>query len=217
MNVLLGAGLSYLFGSTPTAYLIFKRKKGGDIRKYGYKNMGTLNIYHLLGPFHAFITFLVDAVKGAVPIWIAQSLEINGSGMILCSLMAIAGHNWPIFLNFRGGKGVATSLGIMMVLMKRQLLLWLILVAVFFSLIKNFSFSIGLGFTLIPLSSWWMHEPSYIVYLSILIPLLMLLRFFPNIIELHRLSSGNLRKFFSFVINGYSREEKLKSEKKRYN
>ncbi len=214
MNILLGAGLSYLFGSTPTAYLIFKKKKGEDIRKYGYKNMGALNIYHLLGPFHAFITFLIDAVKGAVPIWIAQSLEMSGSGMILCSLMAIAGHNWPIFLNFRGGKGVATSLGIMMVLMKRQLLLWFILVIIFCSLIKNFSFSIGLSFTLIPLSNWWMQEPSYIIYLSILIPLLMLLRLFPDMIELHRLSSGNLRKFFSFVISGYSREEKLKSKKK---
>ncbi|GAH60366.1 unnamed protein product, partial [marine sediment metagenome] len=166
MNILLGAGLSYLFGSTPTAYLIFKKKKGGDIRKYGYKNMGTLNIYHLLGPFHASITFLIDAAKGAVPIWIAQSLGMNSSGMILCSLMAIVGHNWPIFLNFRGGKGVATGLGIMMVLMKRQLLLWFILVIIFFSLIKNFSFSIGLSFTLIPLSNWWMQEPSYIIYLS---------------------------------------------------
>ena len=214
MNILLGAGLSYLFGSTPTAYLIFKKKKGRDIRKYGYKNMGALNIYHLLGPFHAFITFLIDAVKGAVPIWIAQSLEMSGSGMILCSLMAIAGHNWPIFLNFRGGKGVATSLGIMMVLMKRQLLLWLILVAIFFSLIRNFSFSMGLGFILIPLLSWMMQEPAYIIYLSILIPLLMFLRLFPDVIELNRLSSGNLRKFFSFIINGYPREEEIKSKEK---
>lgn len=214
MNILLGAGLSYLLGSTPTAYLIFKKKKGRDIRKYGYKNMGTLNIYHLLGPFHAFITLLIDTTKGAVPIWIAQSLEMNSSGMILCSIMAIAGHNWPIFLNFRGGKGVATSLGIMMVLMKRQLLLWLVLVVIIFSLIKNFSFSMGLSFSLIPLSSWWMQEPAYIIYLSILIPLLMFLRLFPDVIELNRLSSGNLRKFFSFVINGYSLDKKLKSKKK---
>ena len=214
MNILLGAGLSYLFGSTPTAYLIFKKKKGRDIRKYGYKNMGTLNIYHLLGPFHAFITLLIDTAKGAVPIWIAQSLQINNSGMILCSIMAIAGHNWPIFLNFRGGKGVATSLGIMMVLMKRQLLFWLVLVAIFFSIIKNFSFSMGLSFFLIPLLSWWMQEPAYIIYLSILIPLLILLRFFPDVIELHRLSSGNLRKFFSFIINGYPREEEMKSKEK---
>ena len=64
MNILLGAGLSYLFGSTPTAYLIFKKKKGRDIRKYGYKNMGALNIYHLLGPFQAFITFLIDKYHG---------------------------------------------------------------------------------------------------------------------------------------------------------
>jgi len=73
----------------------------------------------------------------------------------------------------------------------------------------------GLGFILIPLSNWWMQEPSYIIYLSILIPLLMLLRLFPDMVELHRLSSGNLRKFFSLVINGYSREKKLKFKKKR--
>jgi len=214
MNILLGAGLSYLFGSTPTAYLIFKKKKGRDIRKYGYKNMGALNIYHLLGPFQAFITFLIDAAKGAIPIWVAQSLEMNGSGIILCSLMAIVGHNWPIFLNFRGGKGVSTSLGIMMVLMKRQLLFWLVLVIIFSSIIKNFSFSMGLSFLLIPLSSWWMQEPAFIMYLSISIPLLMLLRVFPNIIKLHRLSSGNLLKFFSFIINGYPQEEEIKSKAK---
>ncbi|HDP36944.1 MAG TPA: glycerol-3-phosphate acyltransferase [Candidatus Atribacteria bacterium] len=206
MNILLGAILSYLFGSTPTAYLIFKKKKGRDIRKYGYKNMGALNVYHLLGPFHALITFLIDMAKGAIPIWVAQSLEMSGSGMILCSLMAIAGHNWPVFLNFHGGKGVATSLGIMMVLMKRQLLFWLVLVAIFFSVIKNFSFSMGLSFLLIPLSSWWMQEPAYIIYLSISIPLLMLLRVFPDMIKLHHLSSGNLRKFFSFIINGSPRK-----------
>lgn len=209
MNILLGAGLSYLFGSTPTAYLIFKKKKGRDIRKYGYKNMGALNIYHLLGPFHALTTLLIDMAKGAIPIWVAQSLEMSGSGMILCSLMAIAGHNWPIFLNFRGGKGVSTSLGIMVVLMKRQLLFWLILVVILFSIIKNFSFSMGLSFLLIPLISWWIQEPAYIIYLSISIPLLMLLRVFPNMIKLYRLSSGNLRKFFSFVINGYPREEEI--------
>lgn len=214
MNILFGASLSYLFGSMPTAYLIFRKKKGEDVRKYGYKNMGALNIYHLLGPFHAFITFLIDAAKGAIPIWVAQSLEINGSGMILCSLMAVAGHNWPIFLNFRGGKGVSTSLGIMMILMKRQLLFWLVLVTIFFSIIKNFSFSMGLGFALIPLSSWWMNEPPYIIYLSILIPLLMLLSLFPNIIKLHRLSSGNLLKFFSFIIKGYPRKEEIQPKKK---
>jgi len=214
MNVLLGASLSYLLGSTPTAYLIFKKKKGGDIRKYGYKNMGTLNIYHLLGPFHAVITFLIDSAKGAVPVWIAQSLQINSSGLILCSIMAIAGHNWSVFLNFRGGKGVATSLGIMMVLMKKQFLLWFILVAIFFSIIKNFSFSMGLGFSLIPLSSWWMQEPIYIIYISILMPLLMLLRLFPKVLELNRLSSGNLKKFFSFIIKGYSSDKKLKFRKK---
>ena len=152
--------------------------------------------------------------KGAIPIWVVQSLEMSGTGMILCSLMAIAGHNWPIFLNFRGGKGVSTSLGIMMVLMKRQLLFWLILVAIFFSIIKNFSFSMGLSFLLIPLSSWWMQEPAYIIYLSILIPLLMLLRISPNVIKLHRLSSGNLIKFFSFIINGYPQEEEIKSKEK---
>ncbi len=214
MNILLGAALSYLFGSTPTAYLIFKKKKGRDIRKYGYKNMGALNIYHLLGPFHALTTFLIDMAKGAIPIWVAQSLEMSGSGMILCSLMAIAGHNWPIFLNFRGGKGVSTSLGIMMVLMKRQLLFWLVLVAIFFSIIKNFSFSMGLSFLLIPLSSWWMQEPAYIIYLSISIPLLMLIRVFPDMKKLHHLSSGNLLKFFSLVINGYPQEEEIKSIEK---
>ncbi|MBA7591020.1 hypothetical protein ES708_33166 [subsurface metagenome] len=72
----------------------------------------------------------------------------------------------------------------------------------------------GLGFILIPLSSWMMQEPAYIIYLSTLIPLLMFLRLFPDVIELNRLSSGNLRKFFSFVINGYSLDKKLKSKKK---
>ncbi|MEW5951388.1 MAG: glycerol-3-phosphate 1-O-acyltransferase PlsY [Elusimicrobia bacterium] len=105
---------SYLLGSIPTGYLI-GRMKGIDIRKCGSGNPGTANVYRTLGKWPGIITFFIDFLKGFFPAFAAvKFFPQDYLFIILVAAAGIAGHIWTIFLNFKGGKGVATSAGVFM-------------------------------------------------------------------------------------------------------
>ncbi len=101
--------LSYLIGSIQTAYLV-GRLYGKDIRKIGSKNVGAANVFRSIGKWQGILVAIVDIVKGLIVLYIAMdnSLLI----IYLAGLVAVAGHNWPFYLGFRGGQGVATSAGL---------------------------------------------------------------------------------------------------------
>jgi glycerol-3-phosphate acyltransferase PlsY len=103
----------YLVGSIPTAYLVARMMKGIDIRTVGSGNVGGSNVWLHVGKIPAIATMLFDLVKGALALSV-----LNGNGMSLgaqvtAGLAAIAGHNWPIWLHFVGGRGIATSGGVL--------------------------------------------------------------------------------------------------------
>jgi glycerol-3-phosphate acyltransferase PlsY len=111
------AVLSYFMGAVPSGYLI-ARARGVDIRRVGSRNIGATNVFRSLGKPWGVLTFIADALKGFIPAVLfpvaARGLFGGeaGSGLaILCAMFAIAGHNWPVYLGFKGGKGVATSAG----------------------------------------------------------------------------------------------------------
>ncbi len=115
--------LSYLSGSFPTAYLV-GRAKGIDIREYGSGNPGASNVFVCLGPAAGIFTGLVDALKGFGPTWIARHhYPSEPSRWLLCAGLAIVGHLLPVWLRFRGGKGVATSFGVFLVLAPKAALI----------------------------------------------------------------------------------------------
>src|SRR5438874_997614 len=102
--------LSYLAGGIPTGYLVVKRLKGFDIRTQGSGNPGTANVYRTAGAGPGAITLLIDALKGFLPVLLARHWHPHSPNLALaCGAAAIVGHDWTIFLRFRGGKGVATS------------------------------------------------------------------------------------------------------------
>jgi glycerol-3-phosphate acyltransferase PlsY len=109
--------LSYLLGSIPTAYLMGRMIKGIDIREHGSGNPGATNVFRVVGKTAGTVTLAIDAVKGYLPVILAKHFlpELPAAG-ILAGLAAIAGHNWTVFLNFKGGKGVATSGGVFLAL-----------------------------------------------------------------------------------------------------
>jgi acyl-phosphate glycerol 3-phosphate acyltransferase len=121
MNPLLPSTIAvlaaYLVGSVPTAYLIVRAVKGIDIRTVGSGNVGATNAGRVLGRSYFLLVFVLDLLKGALPTWgfppLAERLAgVRAPGLaIFVAAAAIVGHNFPIFLGFRGGKGVATSLG----------------------------------------------------------------------------------------------------------
>lgn len=105
--------IAYILGSINFSFILGKKLKGIDIRQYGSKNAGATNTLRVLGTGPALLVLFLDALKGALSVLLASYLS-NGSEiwMMLAGLCAIIGHNWPIFLGFKGGKGIATTIGV---------------------------------------------------------------------------------------------------------
>ncbi len=141
---------SYLLGSFPTAHLLGRWLRRIDIRTAGVRNMGALNAYRVLGPFWGFVTFLIDAAKGAFAVVLAQAEGLGAQAMATCGLLAVAGHNWPVFAGFRGGKGAATGVGVVLA-MGGEAAIWVaaIIGAVYLAT-RNISFALGVSFVFLP-------------------------------------------------------------------
>ena len=126
---------SYLLGSIPFGVIIVKAWKGIDIRQYGSRNIGATNAMRVVGSWQAFAVVLaVDALKGLIPVYVGRQVSSSNDWLaVACGLAAIVGHSTSVFLRFRGGKAVATSLGVIIGLTPPVaaigLGLWLILVA----------------------------------------------------------------------------------------
>jgi glycerol-3-phosphate acyltransferase PlsY len=104
--------LGYLFGSFPSGYLIGKIAKGIDIRSLGSGSTGATNVLRHVGKRAAITVFLLDVFKGVLSILLAKYLLLNDSWQVAIGLSTLIGHIWPVWLNWKGGKAVATGLGI---------------------------------------------------------------------------------------------------------
>ena len=109
--------LAYLLGSFPTAYLAGRLLRGIDIRSVGSGNPGMVNVYRQIGVAAALVVLAVDVAKGAGAVYLASWLASSEWPMYGTALAAVVGHNWSIFLRLRGGKGVATLLGVSLAVM----------------------------------------------------------------------------------------------------
>ncbi|NBV51233.1 glycerol-3-phosphate 1-O-acyltransferase [bacterium] len=108
--------ICYLVGSFPTGVVISKRKYGLDVREVGSGNIGATNITRVFGWYAGFLTFLIDFLKGAVPLWLMQLFFSEAPWVVTAGgICLVVGHCYSLFLGFKGGKGVATSLGCLMV------------------------------------------------------------------------------------------------------
>ncbi|MCK5581101.1 MAG: glycerol-3-phosphate 1-O-acyltransferase PlsY [Candidatus Omnitrophica bacterium] len=115
MNIVSGILTSYLLGSFPTAYLFGKVYKGIDIREHGSGNVGATNVFRVLGKVPGITVLVIDILKGVIALTVVGDLFCL-QGVVARALLGVAvvvGHNWTVFLKFKGGKGVATSLGVL--------------------------------------------------------------------------------------------------------
>lgn len=117
MQVLFTGLLAYLIGSIPSGLLFGKALWQTDLRRHGSKNIGATNAYRILGPRAAALVFIADFLKGAAGVWLGAQLSGQPTALLIGGIAAIAGHNWSLFLGFSGGKGVATGLGVIAMLM----------------------------------------------------------------------------------------------------
>lgn len=103
----------YLLGSISFSVLLAKLLKGIDIRQHGSGNAGATNTLRVLGTGPAIVVLALDVLKGIAAVWIGRWLGGDNEWMPgLCGIAAIAGHNWPVYFRFRGGKGIATAIGV---------------------------------------------------------------------------------------------------------
>ncbi|MBX6342622.1 MAG: glycerol-3-phosphate 1-O-acyltransferase PlsY [Thermomicrobiaceae bacterium] len=106
----------YVSGSVPSGLVVARLLHGIDIREHGSGNIGTANVYRTAGRRAALLTLLLDGLKGVVPVLLAWRLGLPLRALLLVGAAPILGHNWSLFLKGRGGKGIATSLGVLAVL-----------------------------------------------------------------------------------------------------
>ena len=126
--------IAYLLGSIPFGLLIVKAFGGGDIRAVGSGNIGAANVARNAGAVAGVLTLLLDAAKGYAAVWIAERWTGgNGRWMMAAAVAAVIGHMFPVWLGFKGGKGVATGLGVFLPIcweaVAAAAALWILLVA----------------------------------------------------------------------------------------
>jgi glycerol-3-phosphate acyltransferase PlsY len=170
MTFLLTAVYSYLLGSIPFGYVLVRVFRGKDIRETGSGNIGATNVSRT-SPGLGAITLILDAMKGAAAVVITRRI-FPGQPILLAfaGFMAIAGHVFPLWLRFRGGKGVATGLGSFVVLVPKVVLLMIgIFVAIFFAF-RYISLASILTVALFPLIAWILNPypdaPQMLVFLA---------------------------------------------------
>ncbi|GGK18929.1 glycerol-3-phosphate acyltransferase 2 [Caldalkalibacillus thermarum] len=108
--------LSYGLGSISFSYIVSRKIAGIDIREHGSKNAGATNTLRVLGVGPAVLVLVLDALKGSLAVLLSLYLTHDPVWPVLAGLAAIVGHNWPVFFGFKGGKGVATTIGVVAVL-----------------------------------------------------------------------------------------------------
>ncbi|QYY44497.1 glycerol-3-phosphate 1-O-acyltransferase PlsY [Aneurinibacillus thermoaerophilus] len=144
--------LSYLLGSVSFSILVVKKIAKIDIREHGSGNAGATNTLRVLGKGPGIAVLLLDAAKGAIAVGLASWLTKGNDWVIVLSgIAAIVGHNWPVFFGFRGGKGVATTIGTLLALTPVPALIAVAVTIVVIAITRYVSLGSLVFFTLIPI------------------------------------------------------------------
>ncbi len=179
--------ISYLIGAIPTGLIVVRLLSGEDIRRHGSGNIGTVNVLRVAGPATAIVVLAVDIVKGLVPVLLAVRAGAPAWVAVLGGLAAIAGHNWSVFLRFQGGKGVATSFGVLLGLSWSAAAVaaavWIVTVAV----TRYASLGSLLAVVSVPITLWRLRQPDEYVSFGVIAALFAIYRHRAN---LQRLVAG---------------------------
>ena len=185
----IAAALGYLLGSIPFGYILVRLFHGEDVRSSGSGNIGATNVGRK-SPTLGVATLLLDAGKGLAAVLVARAL-FPGTGPLLpttAALFAVVGHLFPVWLKFRGGKGVATSLGAFAVIVPKSVLCMVGVFLIVAAVMRYVSLGSVLAAGLFPVLVWTLHEyadPRQVVLIAIA-SLLVVWRHWPNILRLLR-------------------------------
>lgn len=185
--------LSYLLGSVPFGLLISKRR-GIDVRERGSGNIGATNVLRSVGKLEAALTLLADTVKGMVPAMAAQAITGDSRIAALAGAAAVAGHVFPVFLRFKGGKGVATALGVMIYITPYAALGAALIFGAVVFLSKYVSLGSISAAIAAPIIAFFFHYEKYSVISTAAIAFLVIVRHHQNILKLKAGTENRLGK-----------------------
>jgi acyl phosphate:glycerol-3-phosphate acyltransferase len=194
--------LSYLLGSIPAGFLV-ARAKGVDIRTVGSGNIGATNVFRTIGKLPGVLVFIVDAVKGYAACevvgrfgarWFAASSSdaVQEFFPVLAGFVAVLGHNYTCWLGFKGGKGIATSAGVLLALFPKALLVVLAIWILLFAVSRYVSLASIVGAFWLPFFVWFFGYSRQCVSIASVLTVLAIYKHTPNI---RRLIAGTEHRF----------------------
>jgi glycerol-3-phosphate acyltransferase PlsY len=204
-NIVIAIVIGYLLGSIPSAYLAGRLKKGIDIRQVGSKNMGAMNVFYQVGPIEAVLVTLVDLGKGIGAILLMRwllDIPLTSTFDLLTGLTAVAaimGHIYPVFLKFRGGKGAATAIGVLIFLMPWAVPFLFVVFFIAVLITRNPTFSYSLLLIVFPFVAGFIYVDHYgaplaLVFYSIGLGVFLGIQYIPRLKEMHGKSGGDWRR-----------------------
>jgi glycerol-3-phosphate acyltransferase PlsY len=164
--------LGYFLGSIPTAYIAGRLLKGKDVRQMGDGNMGARNAFFQLGVKTGLGVFFIDVGKGVLAVTVAQAANIPQQWVLLTGAAAVIGHNWPVFIGFRGGRGEATTIGVLLASITLPMLILIGPAIATLAIKKNVIAASCVLFIPLPLVCWWLGVPGALVAYGIALPCL---------------------------------------------
>ncbi|MGB7946657.1 MAG: glycerol-3-phosphate 1-O-acyltransferase PlsY [Candidatus Binatia bacterium] len=178
--------IAYLLGSVPTGYILGSLA-GVDVQKAGSGNIGATNVARTLGKRQGIVTLLADIAKGYIPVILGLHLGLTPAESACVGIAAFLGHLYPLFLKFRGGKGVATALGVFLALAPLAALFLIVVFAVVILWSRATSLGSMAAAVAAPLTLWLTAYPMSVIAMSLFLAVMILVRHRGNI---RRLADG---------------------------
>ncbi|MCL2281621.1 MAG: glycerol-3-phosphate acyltransferase [Dehalococcoidia bacterium] len=195
---------AYLLGSLPSAYVMGQLRKGLDIRTVGSHNMGAMNSIYNLGFIYGVIVLICDIGKGLAAVALAHLLSKTLSATpdwwiyieMAAGAIAVLGHNYPVWLKFKGGKGGATAIGAVLYFIPWGWPIGICVFAVLLAITRVPTISYGIAMVSFPFISWLIYNNGRYVIFSILVVLMPFIKYIPRLFEMRR-KGGSWKRVFT--------------------
>jgi glycerol-3-phosphate acyltransferase PlsY len=183
--------VSYLLGSFPTGYILYFLSEKKDIRAFGSQSIGATNMLRLKGWIFALPVIIIDVLKGFLPVFLALKFFPDERLALASGFLAVLGHCFPVFIKFKGGKGVATSVGVYSIIAPKPLLIGIVIFLILIVVTRYVSLGSILAMLSLPAAIYFIQGDVEATVLGIAIFLMVVIRHGSNI---HRLIQGKERK-----------------------
>ena len=163
---------AYLLGSVPFAFLLAKWFYGIDIRQHGTGKIGAANVLRVVSKWLAIPVAIFDIGKGALMVWASQLVDMGAAAQVTVGIITIVGHNWPVFIGFRGGRGESTTIGALLALITQPMLILAGPAVLTLFIKKNVTIASCVLFTSLLLVYWALGVPGSLIGYSMALPCL---------------------------------------------